>query len=71
MTWQNEKDSLHKLFKDLAGRVLRLETSYRFTLPNVATDPVHPRNGDAWLNTTTNKAKIVDATGTVRIITWT
>lgn len=71
MPFVNLPPSLFQMFDELRTRVLRLETAQRFTFPNVATDPANPRKGDAWLNTTTNQAKIVDANGTVRIITWT
>lgn len=59
------------MFQDIVLRVQKLETAQRFTFPNVTTDPTNPRVGDAWLNTTTNLAKIVDKNGTVRTITWT
>lgn len=71
MPFVNLPPSLFQMFDELRTRVLRLETAQRFTFPNVTTDPTNPRKGDAWLNTTTNQAKIVDANGTVRIITWT
>ena len=70
MAYINLPPSLQALFQGLDNRLLKLENSVRFTLPNVATDPTAPRKGDMWLNTTTNQAKVVDANGTVRVITW-
>jgi hypothetical protein len=46
-----------------------LEQSQRFTVPVVDADPTNPRNGDMWLNSTTNTLKIKDSTGTTRTIT--
>jgi hypothetical protein len=71
MAYINQPPDLRQLFADLSDRLRKLETATRFTLPNVSSDPVNPRKGDAWLNTTTNLAKIVDANGTIRVITWT
>jgi hypothetical protein len=59
------------MFADINTRLNKLETATRFTFPNVTVDPTYPRIGDAWLNITDNEAKIVDANGTVRVITWT
>lgn len=70
MAYINLPPNLQALFQSLDNRLLKLENSARFTLPNVATDPTSPRKGDMWLNTTTNQAKVVDANGTVRVITW-
>ena len=71
MPYINQPPNLKDIFATLDDRLKKLETSVRFTLPNVATDPASPRTGDAWLNTTTNLAKIVDKNGTVRVISWT
>jgi hypothetical protein len=71
MGYINLPPSLYAMFQDIVLRVQKLETAQRFTFPNVTTDPTNPRVGDAWLNTTTNLAKIVDKNGTVRTITWT
>jgi hypothetical protein len=71
MAFINQPPDLRTLFEDLNNRLRLLETATRFTFPNVTTDPTNPRKGDAWLNTTTNQAKIVDNSGTVRVITWT
>jgi hypothetical protein len=59
------------MFADINNRLNKLETAGRFTFPNVTVDPTYPRIGDAWLNTTSNQAKIVYSAGTVRIINWT
>lgn len=62
---------LQRMMQGILDRLDRLERSQRFTLPNVTADPANPRKGDAWLNTTSNQAKVVDANGTVRVLTWT
>ena len=71
MAYLNQPIDLHRMFQDINNRLNKLETAGRFTFPNVTSDPIYPRIGDAWLNITTNQAKIVDSTGTVRIISWT
>jgi hypothetical protein len=71
MAYINQPAELRIMFEDLKNRLRLLETGNRFTFPNVTSDPTNTRKGDAWLNTTTNQAKIVDANGTVRVITWT
>jgi hypothetical protein len=71
MAYINQPIDLHRLFNDIYNRLNKLETATRFTFPNVTVDPTYPRIGDAWLNITTNQAKIVDSTGTVRVINWT
>lgn len=71
MGYINQTPNLKDMFTDLDTRLRKLETAVRFTFPAVTSDPSNPRIGDAWLNTTTNQAKIVDKNGTVRVITWT
>jgi hypothetical protein len=71
MPYINQPIDLQRIFKDLNDRLNKLETAGRFTFPNVTVDPTYPRIGDAWLNITDNEAKIVDSTGTVRVIDWT
>jgi hypothetical protein len=71
MAYINQPIDLHRMFTDIYNRLNKLETATRFTFPNVTVDPTYPRIGDAWLNITTNQAKIVDNTGTVRVINWT
>ncbi len=71
MAYINQPPDLRTIFSDLDQRLKKLETATRFTFPVVTSDPTSPRIGDAWLNTTTNQAKIVDSTGTVRVLTWT
>ena len=68
MPYINLAPSLQAIFADLTARVLKLESA-RFTVPVVATDPTNARNGDIWLNSTTNTLKIKDATGATRTIT--
>lgn len=69
MPYINLAPSLQAIFADLTARVLKLESA-RFTVPVVATDPTNARNGDVWVNSTSNQMKIKDATGTTRVITW-
>jgi hypothetical protein len=71
MAYLNQPIDLHRMFNDIYNRLNKLETATRFTFPNVTSDPTYPRMGDAWLNITTNQAKIVDKNGAVRIINWT
>ena len=71
MAFINQPQDLRILFADIDSRLRKLETASRFTFPAVTSDPANPRIGDAWLNTTTNLAKIVDKNGTVRFLTWT
>ena len=71
MGYINQSPNLKDMFTDLDTRLRKLETAVRFTFPAVTSDPSNPRIGDAWLNTTTNQAKIVDKFGAVRIVTWT
>jgi hypothetical protein len=71
MAYINQPADLRILFATIDDRLRKLETAVRFTFPNVTSDPTYPRIGDAWLNTTTNQAKIVDKNGTIRILNWT
>lgn len=71
MGYINQPPELRQLFASIYDRLRKLETATRFTFPAVTLDPTNPRIGDAWLNTTTNQAKIVDANGTARVISWT
>lgn len=71
MPFINYPPNLKDMFDTIHNRLGKLETAQRFTAPNVATDPTHTRNGDIWLNTTTNQLKTVDATGAIRVINWT
>ena len=71
MGYVNQTPNLHDIFSDLDSRLRKLETATRFTFPAVTSDPINVRIGDAWLNTTTNLAKIVDKNGVVRVLTWT
>jgi hypothetical protein len=71
MAYINQPLDLHRMFTDINTRLNKLETATRFTFPNVTSDPTYPRIGDAWLNITTNQAKIVDASGNVRVLNWT
>lgn len=63
--------NLRDIIQPLMDRIGRLERSGRFSVPIVATDPVNRRNGDMWINSTTNLLKVVDKTGTIRVVTWT
>ena len=69
MPFVNYPPSLKDLFDDISNRVRKLETAQRFTAPNVATDPSNTRNGDIWLNTTSNAVNYIDGTGAVQTFT--
>ena len=69
MGYINLPDNLQSMFATLESRLTKLEMSARFTLPNVTADPTTPRNGDLWLNTTSNTPKYVDSTGAVKSLT--
>lgn len=71
MGYINQTPNLKDMFQDIESRLRKLETAVRFTFPVVTSDPTNPRIGDAWLNSTSNQAKIVDKNGTVRVLTWT
>lgn len=71
MGYINLTPNLRDMFQDIESRLRKLETATRFTFPAVTSDPTNFRIGDAWLNTTSNQAKIVDKNGTVRVLTWT
>jgi len=63
----NLPPSLQSLFAKINERLAKLETARRFTMPSTSTDfsSATGRNGDIWLNTTSNTPKYLDATGTV------
>lgn len=67
MGYINLPPSLQSLFAKINERLAKLETSKRFTMPSTATDfsSATGRNGDIWLNTTSNTPKYLDNTGTV------
>ena len=69
MSFANLPDTLYKMFNELKDRLDKLERSQRFTVPVVATDPTNPRNGDMWINSTSNTLKIKDSVGATRTIT--
>jgi len=71
MGYINLPVTIKDLFDGLNYRINKLENSSRFTAPVVTTDPTNPRKGDIWINSTSNLMKVVDSTGTIRVITWT
>ena len=71
MGYLNFPPNLKDIFDDLTSRIRKLETAQRFTIPVVATDPTNRRNGDMWINSTSNTLRAVDSTGTIRTVTWT
>jgi hypothetical protein len=71
MPYLNFPPNLKDMFDDIYTRIRKMETAQRFTFPVVTSDPTNTRNGDAWINSTSNTLKIVDNNGTVRVITWT
>jgi hypothetical protein len=70
MSYVTLPPNLQALFQDIQTRLLKLETAPRFSVPVVATDPTNPRNGDMWINSTSNTLKVKDSVGTTRTITW-
>jgi hypothetical protein len=70
MPYINLPPSLKDFIDDIHSRIRKLETAQRFTVPVVATDPTNRRNGDMWINSTSNTLKAVDSTGTIKTITW-
>ena len=70
MGYLNFPPNLKDIFDDLTSRIRKLETAQRFTVPIVTTDPTNTRNGDMWINSTSNTLRAVDSTGTIRTITW-
>lgn len=71
MPFTNQDPTLRRYFDDIFSRLLKVENAKRFTAPAIASDPANPVIGDIWLNTTSNQLKTLDATGVVRVITWT
>ena len=70
MSYLNLPPAFKDMIDDILARIRKLETAQRFTVPIVATDPTNRRNGDMWINSTTNTLKAVDSTGTIKVITW-
>ena len=70
MSYLNLPPAFKDMIDDILSRIRKLETAQRFTVPIVATDPTNRRNGDMWINSTTNTLKAVDSTGTIKTITW-
>ena len=67
MGYINQPSDLNTIFGDIDRRLRKLETAYRFTIPIVSTNPTYPREGDMWINSTTNKL-LVYYNSTVRIV---
>ena len=70
MPYLNFPPAFKDMIDDILARIRKLETAQRFTVPIVTTDPTNRRNGDMWINSTSNQLKIVDSAGTIRVITW-
>jgi hypothetical protein len=70
MAYINQPPDLRTMQEDIDSRLRKLELAQRFTAPNVTTDPTNPRNGDIWLNTTTNLLKTIinSATKTIAFL---
>lgn len=71
MGYINQPFDFKAYFDDIFSRLRKLETAQRFTVPVVSTDPVAPRNGDMWYNSTSGILKFRDSTGTIKAITLT
>ena len=70
MGYLNFPPNLKDMFDDILTRLRKLETAQRFSVPIVTSDPTNSRNGDMWINSTSNTLKAVDSTGTIKTITW-
>ena len=70
MSYLNFPPAFKDMIDDILARIRKLETAQRFTVPVVTTDPTNRRNGDMWINSTSNTLKVVDSTGTIKTITW-
>ena len=68
MGYLNFPPNLKDMFDDILTRLRKLETAQRFTAPNVAANPSNTRNGDIWLNTTSNAVNYIDGTGATKTI---
>jgi len=69
MGYLNFPPNIKDIFDDIYARIRKLETAQRFSIPVVAVDPTNRRNGDMWINSTSNTLKVVDSTGTIRTVT--
>jgi len=69
MGYLNFPPNIKDIFDDIYSRIRKLETAQRFSIPVVAVDPTNRRNGDMWINSTSNTLKVVDSTGTIRTVT--
>lgn len=63
MGYLNLDPTVKKMFDDLKRQIDFALKSFRFTAPVVSRDPTGPRNGDIWLNTSTNLLKYIDNFG--------
>lgn len=68
MGYVNFPPNLKDLFDDLHTRLRKIETAQRFTAPNLTADPTNTRNGDLWLNTTSNALKMKDSAGATQTV---
>jgi hypothetical protein len=66
----NLPPNLQTIFAKINERLSKLELSKRFTMPSTTTDfsSATARNGDIWLNTTSNTPKYLDNNGTVQLL---
>jgi len=65
MGYINLPPDVRSIIENLKGRLDKLETGKRFTMPSVSSSPTPARNGDIWLDTTANVPKYVDNNGAV------
>ena len=63
MGYLNLDPNVKKMFDDIKRQIDLSLKSFRFTAPVVSRDPSGPRNGDLWLNSTTNLLKYIDNFG--------
>ena len=68
MALLNLDPTLKATFEKIYRRLEMLEKSFRFTAPAIIRDSTSPRNGDIWLNTTSNLMKYLDNFGLTQVL---
>lgn len=58
MSKPNLPETLGTMIRALEARLRRLEQGQRFQLPILSGAPANPRDGDAWIDSTTNTVKV-------------
>lgn len=68
MGYLNLDPTLKKMFDDFKREINLSLKSFRFTAPVVSRDISSPRNGDLWLNSSSNILKYVDNFGITQVV---